>query len=1652
MGRSNRDTAPLPDATHPGGGPHSCTPLVALLAALTVLSCPAGAAVSEDEKLVPGDGSAGDEFGVAVAVQGNVSVVGAWRTDPLDRNSAGSVYAFSRAAGGGEWVQTQKITAEDLQGSDFFGGSISLWGDTLAVGAYQEDPGGQINSGAAYLFESADGGATWSQTHKLTASPQTGGDHFGVSVALWNKTLAIGAEQEDVAAQDGGAVLVFMEVGGTWQQAHTLTADDAGQDDRFGRTVAVFADIIAVGAYFNDAGGLSNAGAVYVFVPEAGGPTVGWRQTEKLAVAVPSKRLGTSLALSGRVLIAGASVENVDAVRDAGAAYIFMTEDDGESWSEPFQLTAATLEVWARFGSAVAVSDGRVIVGAPSRGNVGSVDAGSAYVFDSRDGGETWMQVAKLTASDGVPEAAVGSSVALDGPQAFVGALDWSEATPGAVYLADFGPVPSLDVVLPNITSVAPLEYFSNFATGATIDFAGPIWNPDGVEVALVPLLGDQAHGTPVAAAGDAPPGTSTLEVVFPQTAPGQYSLFLSIAGADNATFTRPVHVLPPVQLQCGDPPRLHTNTSLAVSVDPVLPPEPLDVTCELVSGGTTVAVVVGTPTAPSVIECVVPDLESGEVTVRVNATAEHDTLSSPFCPHTIAPRPTVSSVSPLRAPSHRPVLATITGTDLEDGPAAGCEFGTTRAPLSAFVPPDQFVCVVNATFLGPAPVRVTTNGQDYSTSLGIVQTFVDPTVRIVSAAPLQGPANYGGAVSLTVDVDEDLYMFLEIRLGNVSLDFAVVADGALEVIVPDLPPASYALSASLGVHETPFVLPVVVLDDAVLNGTTSRVLPGETLTLTGSALPVWWAPSATCRFLVGGFESLSTVAVLHSATEASCTVPFDPAWPFLPAQDVAVALLIARGDSRPDLVLPMPQTVTVSPLPIISGAFPEVLSTATEQTVTVIGEYFADTESTRCRLSQGEVAEFFSPSSVRLDGRQLECRIRWPSNAAGVGLSVTMDGERFSESVELLFQPAPSELVVVVQPPAEYAGFFEGGGVMRRGTSGPRVFVSDPFGTPAFVEEDTQIQATLEAVHGCSQDELSIVGDSSPAVNQTTATASFDNLLVVGCHGAEVRLRFEVSTVSGRLSVLSDPFLISLCPPPKISDPEDRKLCTCDVGMSPDGKGLCVPCSVGSYKEAIGAGGCTECGPGLDTAGPGATNASECVCAVGTYLHIETEVCTACPATGAECRGDGAVLASAGYWLEMHDGEPHLFECVADGRCRGNNTCGDGYSGLVCGVCDAGYGQVGEFCVKCPPRDANVAFVAVVLVVGIILVGALVATATMSGSDVSISLKVLLNYLQVLSLFSQFSAGWPATVAGAMGLASVLVPTSQTMSFDCAFGVGVYDRFLAAMLIPVAAIVCLGALLLVGCGLGWPRERQARCAAYALFFLYLVHPSVMQATLSVLQCRSFQPIGSFVATQLSLSCDSPTHEVYSILAILWLVVYCIGMLPAAVVAVQRNAVAVAFLRDGYREQTRHWEIVTMGRKLLVMLVATVVPGGSSQLLFGMLVLLVALMANSRFEPFSSRGISSLEDASLFTLLVTLSVAITFRDPATSATYESTLAWLTILFNAGFVAAYIAFVVRKLGAGAQPEGSKQTPLRHLTRPLRSTSDSSQSSVSSVGGV
>ncbi|MBL8208570.1 MAG: FG-GAP repeat protein, partial [Blastocatellia bacterium] len=259
-----------------------------------------GTTWSQQAKLTVSTGVANDWFGYSVAISGDTALIGAPLDDFGSTVNQGSAYVFTRS--GVTWSQQEQLNATDAADSDNFGFAVALQGETAVIGAPADDVNSTSDQGSAYVFVRSS--STWSPQQQLSAGDGASGDLFGYAVAISGETAMVGAPQDDVNGNvNQGSAYVFVRSNATWSQQAMLTASDGTGGDTFGNSLAISNEMAVIGAPTNDVGGSPDQGSAYVFTRS--GAT--WSQQQQLIASdgAGSDSLGSGVAISGFTAIVG---------------------------------------------------------------------------------------------------------------------------------------------------------------------------------------------------------------------------------------------------------------------------------------------------------------------------------------------------------------------------------------------------------------------------------------------------------------------------------------------------------------------------------------------------------------------------------------------------------------------------------------------------------------------------------------------------------------------------------------------------------------------------------------------------------------------------------------------------------------------------------------------------------------------------------------------------------------------------------------------------------------------------------------------------------------------------------------------------------------------------------------------------------------------------------------------------------------------------------------------------------------------------------------------------------------------------------------------------------------------------------------------------
>jgi hypothetical protein len=291
-------------------------------------------------KLLPEDGkgddisTAQDYFGSAVAVYGNITVIGSWGCSAAG-TLGGCVYVWTRyfdkkpkggggaaaAAPIGKWIYTQQILPTDMAGYQRFGSSVATFQNFVAIGAP-----GALNSegeevGAVYVYQylyddTQAIGFSWQLSKKLSPSDGFHYDLFGQSVALWKNKLLVGAPQnsnyassdsKETVSQSGAVYSYAYGLNRRWEAVEKILPQNMAENGHFGYSVALYEDTAAIGSYHQE-----GTGSVAVYQEVINEDTRLHQEWKLKATRHPKNELpgdlfGSTVALYNAHLAVGAS-------------------------------------------------------------------------------------------------------------------------------------------------------------------------------------------------------------------------------------------------------------------------------------------------------------------------------------------------------------------------------------------------------------------------------------------------------------------------------------------------------------------------------------------------------------------------------------------------------------------------------------------------------------------------------------------------------------------------------------------------------------------------------------------------------------------------------------------------------------------------------------------------------------------------------------------------------------------------------------------------------------------------------------------------------------------------------------------------------------------------------------------------------------------------------------------------------------------------------------------------------------------------------------------------------------------------------------------------------------------------------------------------
>jgi len=401
----------------------------------------------KSQKIFASDRDVNDNFGQHVQIFHDFAFVSApTEGDEIEagRSTTGAVYVF-KIDSNGYWIEVQKLVGSGLGYLDNFGSGIERSGNTLIIGAHSHEINGIKYAGAAYIFE-LDSSGHWVETQKLMASDKSKRAHFGIDVSISGDYVIIGSyaqkldEKGKNPLREAGAAYIFKrDFSGYWLEQKKIVSPYREENGRFGLTVFMSGNYLAVGAVFEKKApcnlhDIERAGILYMYELDNQGH---WNYVQRVSHSDREKNdsFGTELIISNDDMFVTSVYKEMEGKKTVGAVYYFQRGKNG-LWCEKQKITPFEPQENDYFGHSIAIHNDILLIGGGWWNKIGT-----GYLFKKNECG-LWQPFHTIRANS--TEASLddsdhfGGYVSLSKNHALIGACDDHHA-PGQQDLYDAG-------------------------------------------------------------------------------------------------------------------------------------------------------------------------------------------------------------------------------------------------------------------------------------------------------------------------------------------------------------------------------------------------------------------------------------------------------------------------------------------------------------------------------------------------------------------------------------------------------------------------------------------------------------------------------------------------------------------------------------------------------------------------------------------------------------------------------------------------------------------------------------------------------------------------------------------------------------------------------------------------------------------------------------------------------------------------------------------------------------------------------------------------------------------------------------------------------------------------------------------------------------
>lgn len=318
--------------------------------------------------------NANDQFGSAVGMTATHIISGSPKEELPNKVDVGVAYVYSYSDQG--ILLQDTLTSSDGASYDLFGNFVAIDGDYAVVSAYAKTVGGMNYRGKAYLY--LRNGVSWPQIAEFNPPDGAAGDWFGSSVSIWGNYAAVGASEKNINGNAGaGKVYLYRKSAIGWVLIAQIVSPVVKDRENFGKALYIRDNKMFVGAPDKNGNITDTEGKVYVY--NLNNNDVVYHSTIVASDGMKSDNFGYSVTYNDSTLLIGAPDASVGAATKQGKVYAYKLV--GDSWQEQAILTSGFPEINMAFGSSVALTTDFGIVGAPNAAIPYNLENGRVFFF-----------------------------------------------------------------------------------------------------------------------------------------------------------------------------------------------------------------------------------------------------------------------------------------------------------------------------------------------------------------------------------------------------------------------------------------------------------------------------------------------------------------------------------------------------------------------------------------------------------------------------------------------------------------------------------------------------------------------------------------------------------------------------------------------------------------------------------------------------------------------------------------------------------------------------------------------------------------------------------------------------------------------------------------------------------------------------------------------------------------------------------------------------------------------------------------------------------------------------------------------------------------------------------------------------------------------